>query len=83
MDSLTFNMPKLKYNICTYRASNEVPSKMSLNAEELKSRAQPLTNTDLEIKQGNANDVALIRLYITMRATNGSRPQLILLLSIY
>lgn len=63
MDSLTFNMPKLKYNICTYRASNEVPSKMSLNAEELKSRAQPLTNTDLEIKQGNANDVALIRLY--------------------
>ena len=56
---------------------------MSLNAEELKSRAQPLTNTDLEIKQGNANDVALIRLYITMRATNGSRPQLILLLSIY
>ena len=36
---------------------------MSLNAEELKSRAQPLTNTDLEIKQGNASDVALIRLY--------------------
>ena len=69
-------MPKLKYCICTYRASNEVPSKMSLNAEELKSRAQPLTNTDLEIKQGNVNDVALIKLY-------SAGPQLILLLSIY
>ena len=31
---------------------NEVPSKMSLTADELKSKAQPLTNTDLEIKQG-------------------------------
>ena len=36
---------------------------MSLNAEELKSRAQPLTNTDLEIKQGNVNEVALTKLY--------------------
>ena len=36
----------------TYRAANEVPSKMSLTADELKSKAQPLTNTDLEIKQG-------------------------------
>jgi len=38
--------------VAFHRASNEVPSKMSLNAEDLKSRAQPLTNTDLEIKQG-------------------------------
>ena len=38
---------------CTCRAANEVPSKMSLTADELKLRAQPLTNTDLEIKQGD------------------------------
>lgn len=46
--------PLIKVVICldTYRAFNEVPRKMSLTADELKSRAQPLTNTDLEIKQG-------------------------------
>lgn len=37
---------------CPDRAANEVHSKMSLTEDELKSRAQPLTNTDLEIKQG-------------------------------
>jgi len=42
-----------KVFISTYRAANEVPSKMSLTADELKPRAQPLTNTDLEIKQGD------------------------------
>ena len=46
--------------LCTYRASNEVPSKMSLTTDELKSRAQPLTNTDLEIKQGD--DLVFINL---------------------
>lgn len=39
-------------SLYTSRAANEVPSKMSLTADELKSKAQPLTSTDLEIKQG-------------------------------
>lgn len=64
MDSFIFNMLKLKYNICIYRVFNEVFSKMSLNVEELKFRVQFLINIDLEIKQGNVNDVVLIRLYI-------------------
>ncbi|XP_022808699.1 uncharacterized protein LOC111345675 isoform X3 [Stylophora pistillata] len=38
--------------VAFHRAANEVHSKMSLTEDELKSRAQPLTNTDLEIKQG-------------------------------
>lgn len=38
--------------VAFHRASNEVPKKMSLTADELKLRAQPLTNSDLEIKQG-------------------------------
>ena len=42
----------LTSSVYTYRAANEVPRKMSLTADELKSKAQPLTNTDLEIKQG-------------------------------
>lgn len=42
----------IKISHCPNRAANEVHSKMSLTEDELKSRAQPLTNTDLEIKQG-------------------------------
>ena len=47
-----FTIIHLTSSVYTYRAANEVPSKMSLTADELKSKAQPLTNTDLEIKQG-------------------------------
>lgn len=42
----------IRISYCPNRAANEVHSKMSLTEDELKSRAQPLTNTDLEIKQG-------------------------------
>lgn len=42
----------IRISHCPDRAANEVHSKMSLTEDELKSRAQPLTNTDLEIKQG-------------------------------
>ena len=41
----------------TYRALREVPQRMSLTAEELKVRAQPLTNTDLEDKQGGQHTI--------------------------
>lgn len=42
----------IRISHCPDRAANEVHSKMSLTEDELKFRAQPLTNTDLEIKQG-------------------------------
>ena len=60
--------------LLTCRASNEVPSKMSLTADELKPRAQPLTNTDLEDKQGGSFDSSvngsIIELWIHCQKTS-------------
>jgi len=54
---------------------------MSLTAEDLKSRAQPLTNTDLEIKQGNLMIWPAFRGFINIfsrRATGFHRQEIFL-----